>query len=92
MGILVLGAEVHPGTVGRALDILPVRNPRRLSTIARRRRYTMVENWSADVKKSVPDANEKAIAGIVKYCGIALQKRDSLLVAHGRGGSCARAQ
>ncbi|MGC1178691.1 MAG: hypothetical protein ACLQF1_12280 [Methyloceanibacter sp.] len=52
----------------------------------------MVENWSADVKKSVPDANEKAIAGIVKYCGIALQKRDSLLVAHGRGGSCARAQ
>jgi hypothetical protein len=39
--------------------------------------YTMAENWSADVKKYVPDANEKAIAGIVKYCGIALQKRDS---------------
>jgi len=29
----------------------------------------------------VPDANEKAIAGMVKYCGIALQKRDSSLVS-----------
>ena len=28
----------------------------------------MAENWSADVKKYVADANEKAIAGIVKYC------------------------
>ena len=41
----------------------------------------MAENWSADVKKYVPDANEKAIAGIVKYHGIALQKRDSSLVS-----------
>jgi hypothetical protein len=41
----------------------------------------MAENWAADVKKYVPDANEKAIAGIVKYCGIALQKRDSSLVS-----------
>ena len=41
----------------------------------------MAENWSADVKKYVADANEKAIAGIVKYCGIALQKRDSSLVS-----------
>jgi hypothetical protein len=41
----------------------------------------MAENWSADVKKYVPDANEKAIAGIVKHCGIALQKRDSSLVS-----------
>src|SRR5690242_19443941 len=43
--------------------------------------YTMAENWSADVKKYGPDANEKVIAGIVKYCGIALQKRDSSLVS-----------
>ena len=43
--------------------------------------HTMAENWSADVKKYVADANEKAIAGIVKYCGIALQKRDSSLVS-----------
>jgi hypothetical protein len=39
----------------------------------------MAENWAADVRKYVPDANEKAIAGIVKYCGIAPQKRDSSL-------------
>jgi Protein of unknown function (DUF2853) len=41
----------------------------------------MAENWSADVKKYMPDANEKAIAGIVKYCGIALNKSDSSLVS-----------
>ena len=41
----------------------------------------MAENWAADVKKYVPNADEKAIAGIVKYCGIALQKRDSSLVS-----------
>ena len=37
----------------------------------------MAESWAADVKKYVPDANDKAISGIVKYCGIALQNRDS---------------
>ena len=36
----------------------------------------MTENWAADVKRYVPNADEKAIAGIVRYCGIALQKRD----------------
>ena len=41
----------------------------------------MTENWAADVRKYVPSADEKAIAGIVRYCGIALQKRDSSLVA-----------
>ena len=41
----------------------------------------MAENWAADVKKYVPNADEKAIDGIVKYCGIALQKRDSSLVS-----------
>ena len=41
----------------------------------------MAENWAADIKKYVPNANDKAIAGIVKYCGIALQKRDSSLVS-----------
>jgi hypothetical protein len=41
----------------------------------------MAENWAADVKKYVPDANDKAISGIVKYCGIALQNRDSSLVS-----------
>jgi hypothetical protein len=41
----------------------------------------MAEDWAADVKKYAPDANDKAISGIVRYCGIALQKRDSSLVA-----------
>ena len=41
----------------------------------------MAESWAADVKKYVPDANDKAISGIVKYCGIALQNRDSSLVS-----------
>jgi hypothetical protein len=41
----------------------------------------MAENWAADVKKYVPNANEKAITGIVRHCGIALQKRDSSLVS-----------
>jgi len=41
----------------------------------------MAEDWAADVKKYAPNADDKAIAGIVRYCGIALQKRDSSLVA-----------
>jgi len=41
----------------------------------------MAEDWVAHVKKYVPDANDKAIAGIVKYCGIALRNHDSSLVA-----------
>ncbi|HTH96494.1 MAG TPA: DUF2853 family protein [Stellaceae bacterium] len=41
----------------------------------------MSTNWAEDVKKHVPNADEKAIAGIVRYCGIALQNRDSSLVA-----------
>jgi hypothetical protein len=39
------------------------------------------EDWAVDVKKYVPNADAKAIGGIVKYCGIALQNRDSALVA-----------
>ncbi len=41
----------------------------------------MTEDWAVDVKKYVPDADAAAIAGIVRYCGIALQKRDSSLVS-----------
>lgn len=41
----------------------------------------MAEDWAADVKKYAPDADPKAIAGIVRYCGIALHKRDSSLVS-----------
>ena len=41
----------------------------------------MAEDWSIDVKKYVPNASDKAIAGIVRHCGIALHKRDSSMVA-----------
>ena len=41
----------------------------------------MAEDWAADVKKYASNADEKAIAGIVRYCGIALQKKDSSLVS-----------
>lgn len=41
----------------------------------------MAEDWSADVKRYDPDAPDGVIAGIVRYCGIALQKRDSSLVS-----------
>jgi len=38
-------------------------------------------DWAADVKKYVPDADDGAIAGIVRHCGIALQSRDASLVS-----------
>lgn len=41
----------------------------------------MAEDWAADVKKYVPDADDGVIAAIVRYCGIALQNRDSSLVS-----------
>ncbi len=41
----------------------------------------MAVDWVADVKKYVPDADEAAIAGIVRHCGIALRSRDASLVA-----------
>jgi hypothetical protein len=50
----------------------------------------MTTDWAADVKRLVPNADDKAIAGIVKYCGIALSGRDSSLVAFGDKGEVAR--
>jgi 3-dehydroquinate synthetase len=41
----------------------------------------MAEDWAADVKKYASNADAKVIAGIVRYCGIALRKRDSALVS-----------
>ena len=38
-------------------------------------------NWAADVKKFATNVDEEAVAGIVRYCGIALQQKDSSLVA-----------
>jgi len=41
----------------------------------------MAEDWLTDVQKYVPNADEAAVAGIVRHCGIALRNRDSSLVA-----------
>lgn len=41
----------------------------------------MAQDWAADVKKYAEDADPKVIEGIVRYCGIALQGRDSSLVS-----------
>lgn len=41
----------------------------------------MAEDWLADVKKYAPNADPAVVAAIVRYCGIALQKRDSSLVS-----------
>jgi outer membrane protein OmpA-like peptidoglycan-associated protein len=41
----------------------------------------MTEDWALDVKKYVPDADDAVIKAIVRYCGIALRKRDSSLVS-----------
>lgn len=50
----------------------------------------MAEDWSADVKRYDPDAPDGVIAGIVRYCGIALHKRDSSLVSFGDPAETAR--
>jgi len=41
----------------------------------------MAQDWATDVKKYDPAANDAAIKGIVRHCGIALQKADSSLVS-----------
>jgi hypothetical protein len=41
----------------------------------------MATDWAADVRKYAPQADDGVIAGIVRYCGIALKNRDSALVS-----------
>ncbi|HQV02969.1 MULTISPECIES: DUF2853 family protein [unclassified Novosphingobium] len=41
----------------------------------------MATDWAADVKKYAAKADDAIIAGIVRYCGIALRNRDSALVS-----------
>jgi len=41
----------------------------------------MAQDWAAHVKTYALTANDGAINGIVKHCGIALQQRDASLVA-----------
>jgi hypothetical protein len=40
-----------------------------------------MSDYSADVAKYTGNVNEAAVKAIVKYCGIALQNRDSSLVS-----------
>ena len=40
-----------------------------------------MSDYSADVAKYTTTVNEAAVKSIVKYCGIALQNRDSSLVS-----------
>ena len=47
----------------------------------RMRRNPMAEDWLADVQKYASNPDRNAVATIVRYCGIALQKRDSSLVS-----------
>ena len=41
----------------------------------------MTHDWTVDVKKYVPNADDLAIKGIVRHCGIALQSRDGSFVS-----------
>ena len=41
----------------------------------------MTHDWSHDVKKYVPNADEGAVKGIIKHCGIALHSKDASFVA-----------
>ena len=43
----------------------------------------MSRNWSANVKKYVPQPDEAAINGIVRHLGMALQSRDGTFIACG---------
>lgn len=40
-----------------------------------------MSEYLTDVKRYAPEASDAAVAAIVKYCGIALQKKDSSLVS-----------
>lgn len=42
----------------------------------------MAQDWAADVKKFVANADDEVISAIVKYCGIALHNQDSSLVSY----------
>ncbi len=42
----------------------------------------MAQDWAADVKKFVANADDEVINAIVKYCGIALHNQDSSLVSY----------
>jgi hypothetical protein len=45
----------------------------------------MTPDWAADVKRYVPNADESAIKGIIKHCGIALQSTVGSFVSEDEG-------
>jgi hypothetical protein len=42
---------------------------------------TGIHDWADEVKKYVPNADAKAVSGIVRHLGVALRRRDSSLVS-----------
>src|SRR5512139_980986 len=50
----------------------------------------MAQDWAADVRKYAANADDGVIAGIVRYCGIALRNRDSSLVSFSDPSELAR--
>jgi hypothetical protein len=50
----------------------------------------MPEDWFADVQKYAATADPDHVGGIVRYCGIALRKRDSALVSFSSAEETAR--
>src|SRR5262249_8698817 len=42
---------------------------------------TATHDWAGDVKRYVPNTDDKAVKGIAKHLGIALQNRDASFVA-----------
>ena len=67
--------------LAKLLDEEKLKQVRSREELADERMKIMAEDWAADVKKYASSADEKAIAGIVRYCGIALRSRDSSLVS-----------
>lgn len=43
----------------------------------------MATDWAADVKKHVANADDEAIAGVIRHCGIALRSADASMVSFG---------
>ena len=50
----------------------------------------MAEDWAADVRKYSPNADDAAIKGVVRHCGIALQNLDYSLVSFSDPSELAR--
>lgn len=43
----------------------------------------MAVDWAEQIKTFAPNADDEAVAGIIRHCGIALQSADASLVSFG---------